>query len=75
MRINQSNDFRWLLKQVKPVLRLHLASYICIFIASGLVLIDPLIVRLLIDDVIPNRRLGWLPLVAIAFLITYLGRL
>lgn len=75
MRINQSGEFRWLLRQVRPVLRLHLASYACIVLASALVLIDPLIVRLLIDDVIPNRRISWLPLVAGAFFITYMGRL
>ena len=38
-------------------------------------LLDPLIIRLLIDDVIPNRRVSWLPLVAAAFLFTYMGRL
>lgn len=75
MRINQSAESWWLLKQVKPVLRLHLGSYVCIVIASGLVLIDPLIVRLLIDDVIPNRRVSLLPLIAGAFFITYMGRL
>lgn len=75
MRINQSGEFWWLLTQVKPFLRLHLGSYLCIVLASGLVLIDPLIVRFLIDDVIPNRRVGWLPLVAGAFFVTYVGRL
>src|SRR4026208_1475003 len=75
MRINQSGEFWWLFTQVKPFLRLHLGSYICIVFASGLVLIDPLIVRFLIDDVIPNRRVSWLPLVAGAFFVTYVGRL
>lgn len=75
MRIKQSSEFWWLLKHVKPFLRLHLGSYVCIVLASGLVLIDPLIVRLLIDDVIPNRRVSWLPLVAGAFFVTYIGRL
>ncbi len=75
MRINQSREFWWLITQVKPFLRLHFGSYICIVFASTLVLIDPLIVRFLIDDVIPNRRVGWLPLVAAAFFLTYMGRL
>ena len=75
MGINQSGEFWWLLTQVKPFLRLHLGSYLCIVLASGLVLIDPLIVRFLIDDVIPNRRVSWLPLVAGAFFVTYVGRL
>ena len=73
--MNQSREFRWLALQVKPFLRLHVGSYFCIVVASTLVLIDPLIVRLLIDDVIPNRRVSWLPLVAVAFFFTYMGRL
>jgi ATP-binding cassette, subfamily B, bacterial MsbA len=73
--IDQSQEFWWLLKHVKPFLRLHLGSYICIVLASILVLIDPLIVRFLIDDIIPNRRISWLPLVAAAFFTTYMGRL
>ncbi len=43
--------------------------------ASILVLLDPLIVRFLIDEVIPDRRITWLPLVAVAFFFTYMGRL
>ena len=75
MRLSQSGEFRWLATQVKPFLRLHLASYLCIVFASTLVLVDPLIIRFLIDDVIPNRRASWLPLVALAFFLTYVGRL
>lgn len=75
MEINRYNEFRWLASQVRPFVRLHLASYACILAASILVLIDPLIVRLLIDNIIPNRRLNWLPLVALAFFFSYMGRL
>jgi subfamily B ATP-binding cassette protein MsbA len=75
MRPDRYKELRWLASQVRPFVRLHLVSYLCIFAASILVLIDPLIVRLLIDDVIPNRRLSWLPLVALAFFFAYMGRL
>jgi subfamily B ATP-binding cassette protein MsbA len=75
MRIGQSKEFWWLASQLKPFVRLHLGSYLCIVIASILVLLDPLIVKLLIDDVIPNRRMSWLPLVAAGFFLTYMGRL
>ena len=73
--MNQSREFRWLASQVRPFWRLHLGSYLCVVLASVLVLLDPLIVRLLIDDVIPNKRITWLPLVAIGFFFTYMGRL
>jgi ABC-type multidrug transport system fused ATPase/permease subunit len=75
MRFNKSDEFSWLLSQVKPFLRLHVSSYFCIVLAGIFSLIDPLIIRLLIDDVIPNRRLLLLPFVALAFFLTYMGRL
>jgi subfamily B ATP-binding cassette protein MsbA len=75
MQLNRHSEIRWLASQVKPFLRLHFCSYFCIVVASILVLIDPLIVRLLIDDVIPQRRMSWLPLVAAAFFLTYAGRM
>src|SRR5687767_13185279 len=75
MQIAQSKEFGWLALQVRPFLRLYLGSYSCIVLGSILLLIDPLIIRLLIDDVIPNKRISWLPLVAAAFFLTYMGRL
>ena len=75
MKMNESGEFRWLASQVKPFLRLHFGSYICILVASALVLVEPLIVRVLIDDVIPHRRAGLLPLMGVAVFFTYMGRL
>jgi ABC-type bacteriocin/lantibiotic exporter with double-glycine peptidase domain len=75
MRLNKSSEFSWLLSQVRPFFRLHISSYFCIVLAAIFSLVDPLIVRLLIDDVIPNRRVRLLPLVALAFFLTYTGRL
>lgn len=75
MKMNQSGEFRWLASQIKPFLRLHLCSYICILVASALVLVEPLIVRMLIDDVIPQRRTNLLPLIGGAVFFTYMGRL
>jgi subfamily B ATP-binding cassette protein MsbA len=75
IRLNRYSEFRWLISQLRPFVRLHLGSYLCVVASSILVLLDPLIVRLLIDDVIPKHRLSWLPLVAAAFFLTYMGRL
>jgi ABC-type bacteriocin/lantibiotic exporter with double-glycine peptidase domain len=75
MQTKRSSEFWWLKAQVKPFFRLQFGSYLCVISASILVLLDPLIVRFLIDDVIPNRRMKWLPLVAAAFFFTYMGRL
>src|SRR5687767_134083 len=75
MRPQRYREFRWLASQVKPFLRLHAGSYVCIVIGGFLVLLDPLIIRLTIDDVIPQRRFSWLPLVAAGLFCTYMGRL
>src|SRR6185503_20588093 len=75
MRSQRYREWRWLALQVKPFLRLHAAGYICIVTGSFLILLDPLIIRFLIDDVIPQRRFSWLPLVAAALFLTYMGRL
>jgi ABC-type multidrug transport system fused ATPase/permease subunit len=75
VRLLQNTELRWLAVRVKPFLRLHLSSYFCILLSSFLVLLDPLIVRFLIDEVIPNQRVSWLPFVGIGFLFTYMARL
>lgn len=75
MELNRHSEIRWLAAQVRPFLRLHVAGYCCIAASGVLVLLDPLIVRLLIDEVIPNRKISWLPLIGAGFFLTYLGRL
>ena len=75
MTFDKTTEIGWLAVRVKPFLRLHAASYFCILVSSVLVLLDPLIVRFLIDDVIPRRRSALLPVVALAFLLTYVARL
>jgi ATP-binding cassette, subfamily B, bacterial MsbA len=75
MTLTQNNELRWLASRVRPYLRLHFGSFGFIVLSSILALLDPLIVRFLIDEVIPNRRVAWLPIVAIAFLLTYAARL
>ena len=75
MHPRRYSEIKWLASEVRPFLRLHLGGYFCVVITSILVLLDPLIIRFLIDDVIPLRRVSWLPLVAGAFFLTYAGRL
>ena len=74
MRLKDT-ELRWLASRVKPFLRLHLGSYCCVVLSSFLVLLDPLLVRFLIDDVIPSGRVRLLPLVALGFFLTYMARL
>jgi len=53
-------EIRWLAQQVRPFLRWHAASFVCIAIASSLGLLAPLILKSLIDRVLPSRNTGLL---------------
>jgi ABC-type multidrug transport system fused ATPase/permease subunit len=57
----------WLVQEIRPLLQLHLASFLCITAGSLLALLSPLLLKWLIDGIIPQRSLGLL-LVAVALI-------
>jgi len=57
----------WLIKEIRPLLHWHLASFLCITAGSLLALLAPLLLKWLIDGIIPQRRIGLL-LVAVALI-------
>jgi len=68
------SEMRWLYGQVRPFLRWHIASFFCISAGSFLALSAPLVLKWLIDIVLPGRRVG--PLIGAVGLIflCYQGR-
>jgi ATP-binding cassette, subfamily B, bacterial MsbA len=60
MSSSMPSEIRWLSRQVRPFLRWHVASFVCISIASFLGLLAPLVLKSLIDRVLPSRRIGLL---------------
>lgn len=60
-------ELLWLIKQIRPLLHWHLASFLCITAGSLLALLSPLLLKWLIDCIIPQRSLGLL-LVAVALI-------
>ncbi len=65
----------WLFKQLKPFIRVHLASFALVLTSGLLVMIEPLLMRFLIDEVLPTRSLRlFLPIIG-GFLFAYLGRI
>jgi ABC-type bacteriocin/lantibiotic exporter with double-glycine peptidase domain len=48
-------QLRWFLSQLRPLLRTHLVSVMLIVLASLTFLLDPLILKWLIDTVLPKR--------------------
>jgi ATP-binding cassette subfamily B protein len=66
-----SREVRWLLKQARPYRVLYLARFSTVVIASLIVVIEPLILKWLIDDILPWRKTGMLAVAAGGFFATY----
>jgi ATP-binding cassette, subfamily B, bacterial MsbA len=67
-------ELLWLIKEIRPFLRWHLGSFLCITAGSLLALLSPLLLKWLIDGIIPQRRIGLLVLCVTLIFIGHLGR-
>ena len=54
------SEMRWLYRQVRPLLRWHIASFFCISAGTFLALFAPLVLKWLIDVILPGGQLGLL---------------
>src|SRR6266478_706559 len=75
MRSVVSPEIRWLGRQVLPLMRLNLLGLLSIVAASVLTLLDPLIIKWLIDEALAKRNVGLLLLGAMGFGAAYFGQL
>ncbi|HEX5717163.1 MAG TPA: ABC transporter ATP-binding protein [Thermoanaerobaculia bacterium] len=71
MRTTFSNEVRWLLKQARPYRPLYAGRLSTVVIASLIVLIEPLILKWLIDDVLPWRKTSMLAVAAVGYFAAY----
>lgn len=55
-----SVNVRWLARQVRPFLAWHIASFMCISAGSSLAVLAPLVMKWVIDWILPGRHLGLL---------------
>ena len=67
-------ELRWLAKQIRPFVPLHVASFLCMTAGSLLALLTPLVLKWLIDQVLPRRETGLLLCVAGLIFLSYQGR-
>jgi ABC-type bacteriocin/lantibiotic exporter with double-glycine peptidase domain len=68
-------ELRWIFTTLRPVWPLHVASFFAFTLGSALGLLGPLVLRWLIDRILPERD-GWLLVSAVALLfISYEGRI
>lgn len=51
-----ATELKWLLLQLRPHLRLHILTLLCSVAASALVAVEPLLIKSLIDDVLPRQH-------------------
>src|SRR5258708_20433493 len=75
MRSVVSPEIRWLGGQALPLMRLNLLGLLSIVAASVLTLLDPLIIKWLIDEALAKRNVGLLLLGAIGFGAASFGQL
>jgi ABC-type bacteriocin/lantibiotic exporter with double-glycine peptidase domain len=60
-------ELKWLLRQARSVRSLYLYTLFCFAVTGVLSLIDPLLIKWLIDEIIPRRDLGMIPVAAFGF--------
>src|SRR5712664_1370113 len=68
-------QFRWFVRQLRPLLRAHLVSVSLIVLSSMMFLLDPLLIKWLIDRVLPKKDLHLLFVAAAGLFGIYVSRL
>lgn len=68
------DEMRWLSRRIRPLLHWHAASFLCITAGSLLSLLTPLVLKWLIDRVIPQRNANLLFLAVALIFLSYQGR-
>jgi len=63
-------ELRWLSERIRPHIHLHVGSFLCITAGSLLGLLTPLVLKWLIDRVIPDRQFT---LLFVAMVLVFLG--
>jgi ABC-type bacteriocin/lantibiotic exporter with double-glycine peptidase domain len=69
------SELDWLAKQVRPHLHWHLASFLCITAGGLLGLLTPLVLKWVIDRLIPQRQSGLILLAGGLIFLGYQGRM
>ena len=68
-----SSELRWLSRQARPVMSLLVVNLVCMVVGSGLSLLDPLVVKWLIDVALPKRDLHLVLFGTLVFCAVYLA--
>lgn len=74
LSLEMRSELRWLAKQIRPFVPLHVASFLSMTAGSLLALLTPLVLKWLIDQVLPRRETGLLLCAAGLIFLSYQGR-
>jgi ABC-type bacteriocin/lantibiotic exporter with double-glycine peptidase domain len=70
MRRTLPPELVWLLKQLQSARGLYFYTLFCFGVTGVLSLIDPLIIKWLIDEVLPRRDTAMIPVAAVGFFLS-----
>ncbi len=73
--MNPNTQFRWFARQLRPLLRTHVLSVSLMVLSSLMFLLDPLLIKWLIDRILPKKDFHLLFLAAAGFFGIYVCRL
>ena len=74
MAQNESSEWRWLWREVRPFAPYQAVSLVFMLSSTTLGLTGPLLMKWMIDDILPNRRWGALATATALFFGVYVGR-
>ena len=67
-------ELRWLFRKIRPLVHWHAGSFLCITAGSLLALLTPLVLKWLIDRVLPEKNIGLLLLAIGVIFLGYQGK-
>jgi len=67
-------ELRWLSEQIRPLLHWHLGSFLCFTVGSLLGILTPLVLKWVIDQIIPGRQTGLLLIAGALIFLSAQGR-
>ncbi len=73
-QVRTESEWRWLWRQIRPFIRYEIGSLVLMLLASAVGLTSPLLMRWLIDDILPHQRWGALIVATFLFFGVSIGR-
>ncbi len=73
-QVHTESEWRWLWRQIRPFISYEIGSLVLVLFSSAVGLSSPLLMRWLIDDILPHQRWGALIVATALFFAVSIGR-